>query len=177
MEEVRSSILLSSTLRGLPTTDRATGCVLGGLVAGEGSFYVVRRRETFADGSPRLRFVFALSMAAWDRDLVQALRDFLGVGRIEEHAARQAHHQPTCRLLISSAKDHHSAVIPFSDAFIPPSQKRVQFEAWRDALLTYERERLTQYGRGRSTCSEPGCDRPVRGRGLCRSHYHRGTGY
>ncbi len=32
-------------------------------------------------------------------------------------------------------------------------------------------------GKGPSGCSEFGCDRPVRGRRLCRSHYYRATGY
>ena len=34
-----------------------------------------------------------------------------------------------------------------------------------------------EWGKGLSTCSVEGCDRPVRGRGLCRRHYYRATGY
>ena len=57
------------------------------------------------------------------------------------------------------------------------SAKRDQFDRWREEFDTYERAHPTQWGRGPSTCSEPGCHKPVRGRGLCRSHYYRATGY
>jgi hypothetical protein len=73
--------------------------------------------------------------------------------------------------------DHHRATIPFADAYLPPSAKRRQFEHWRSSLVVYERDRPTQWGRGPSTCSVDGCDGAVRGRGLCRHHYHRATGH
>jgi hypothetical protein len=72
---------------------------------------------------------------------------------------------------------HKARTIPFAEACILPSAKRDQFVDWRDALCRYEIERPTQYGRGPSICSEPACREVVRGRGLCRRHYYRATGY
>jgi hypothetical protein len=68
-------------------------------------------------------------------------------------------------------------VIPFSERYLLPCAKRTQFERWRDELLAYRRDRPSRYGRGPSTCSVPGCGRPVRGQGVCRIHYYRLTGY
>jgi len=121
--------------------------------------------------------VFQMDMASRDRALLEALRRFLGFGSIHNRRPERAHWQPTSVLTLASRKAHHGATIPFSEKYLLRSAKRDQFEAWRDALFLYERKRPTRYGRGRSPCSVPGCDRPVRGRRLCRSHYYRATGY
>jgi hypothetical protein len=157
---------------------RSIGFTLGGFVAGEGSFASVRRRERFVrDGSVRLRFVFAVSVASRDRHLLEALAAFLGHGSINDAPARRAHYQPMSTFTISSMRSHHCATIPFAETFLLRCHKRRQFEVWRDALRGYEAHRPTQYGRGRSECSMPECNGPVRGRSLCRSHYYRATGY
>jgi hypothetical protein len=157
---------------------RTLGFTLGGFVAGEGSFAVTDRRKPFVrDGSPRLRWVFGVKVAARDRPMLEALQMYLGCGSIRDMPAPKAHHQPQSGFEIVDCKLHHQAVIPFAEQFLLPCHKRTQFERWRDALYEYERRRPSQYGRGRSTCSVPGCERPVRGRGLCRSHYYRATGY
>ena len=78
---------------------------------------------------------------------------------------------------VNSVTAHRSATIPFADQFLLPSAKRAQFEQWRSALDNHDQAHPNPYGKGRSSCSEPGCDRPVRGRGLCRAHYYRATGY
>jgi hypothetical protein len=159
-------------------TERAEALFLGGLVAGEGYFSCMKRRETFANGSPRLRFRFGISMAVRDRSLLESLRQVLGAGHLyEPPAPRDPRHQRSVTFSIDAVEDHKRATIPFAELFLPPSLKRAQFESWRAALLAYERERPTGWGRGASTCSMEECDRPVRGRGLCRSHYYRATGY
>jgi hypothetical protein len=114
-------------------------------------------------------------MAACDRPLVEALREFLGVGNLTESPARRSTWQPTVSFSISSLKRHHAATIPFADRFLLPCQKREQFEAWRTQLLEYEASHAIR--RGRSTCSVEGCSGLVRGRGLCRRHYYRATGW
>ncbi len=177
-QEVARSSRVSSTqfLPALLRTWRLVGFTLGGLVAGEGSF-IVTTRGTFVDGTPRLRFVFQVSLAARDRQQLDALRRFLGYGSIYEQPPRRDGYQPMSVFTVASRKGHHAATIPFAERFIPTSEKRRQFELWRDALLSWEIERPTRYGRGRSQCSVPGCYKPVRGRMLCRSHYYRATGY
>jgi hypothetical protein len=70
-----------------------------------------------------------------------------------------------------------TATILFVDAHLLPCAKRRQFDQWRRDLDEYERRHPNRFGTGPSPCSVAGCDKPVRGRGLCRSHYDRATGY
>jgi hypothetical protein len=153
------------------------GFTLGGVVAGEGSFSTARILPSFKDGRPRLRFVFDVRMAARDLSVLQALREFLGVGSLNMYPPRRADWQPIAAFSVRSRPHHHRATIPFAERFLLPGAKRRQFEAWRDALYEYEAAHPTRYGLGPSPCRIDGCGTPVRGRGLCRSHYYRETGY
>ena len=175
MEEAARSIRVSST----PSFDRDTGFMLGGLVAGEGCYTRSLRRDPFVrDGSPRYRFMFAVTMAERDRQIIELLKNVLACGSIYVGSPSKPHHQPTVSLQVTKEADLLGAVVPFSETFLlPVSAKRRQFDKWHESLLTYLRDRPSQYGRGPSRCSVEGCERPVRGRGLCRSHYHQLTGY
>ena len=151
---------------------------LGGFVAGEGWFGTKRRAERFVrDGSPRLVFAFGITVARRDLRMLEALQTFLGHGTIRDRAPGQPHHQPLSDFAIVSMRAHRAATIPFARRFLLSCEKRRQFERWVEAMDVYEEQRPTQRGRGPSPCSMPGCGRPVRGRGLCRSHYYRETGY
>jgi hypothetical protein len=150
--------------------------VLGGLVAGEGSF-TTGRQGVYEDGSERIRFVFDMKMATVDRPVLEALREFIGFGSIGDAPARHANWAPISCLRINSRRAHHLGTIPFAEAFLLPSHKRTQFEAWREAFLANERLHPSRRGKGRSICSVPDCPDPVRGRGLCRRHYYRATGW
>ena len=172
MQEARGSSPLTSTSR-----DRI-GFQLGGLVAGEGSYFSSRRPVAFVkDGSPRRRFVFQLAMANRDRPLLEQLHRVLGCGQITDSHPAKAGWLPITTVSVSRERDLIDRVIPFMDRFLLPCAKRTQFEHWREELLAYLRDRPSQYGRGPSMCSVPGCGRPVRGRGVCRIHYYRLTGY
>jgi hypothetical protein len=127
-----------------------------------------------ADGSPRARWVFQIAVATRDRHLLDALRTYLGAGSIYDQPRRKRHWQPTSTLCVASRKAHRERVIPFADQFLLPGAKRRQFETWRESLHRYEH---LHPPRRRSVCSMEGCDGLVRGRGLCRSHYYRATGY
>jgi len=153
--------------------------MLGGLIAGEGCYCRSKRTQRFvADGSPRFRFSLFVVMADRDRAILEQLKGYLGCGLIYDRQPRKAHHLPTVSYSVSRESDLLDHVIPFSDQFLLPSAaKYQQYLEWRDWLITYRRDRPSQYGRGPSTCSVEGCERPVRGRGLCRSHYHQVTGY
>lgn len=178
-QEVTGSIPASSThfLPALLEAWDTIGFTLGGLVAAEGSFYTTQKLPPFMDGTTRKHFAFQVSMARRDRRLLEALRAFLGFGSIHDVPRRRSRWQPDSVLTVASRKAHHAATIPFAERYLLRSAKRKQFEVWRDALITYEQERPTRYGKGPSPCSMPGCGKPVRGRGLCRSHYYRATGY
>ena len=175
IEEVARSIRVGSTQEALAERSRAS--FLAGLAAGEGCFSVTVRRERFRDGSPRLRFRFSLAMAARDRPLLIDLRDLLGCGAIYDAPGARPEWLPSSTFEVGKSAELRRFVIPFADRYLMPSAKRRQFDAWHKALLSYERDRPTQYGRGRSRCSEPECELPVRGRSLCRRHYYRVTGY
>jgi hypothetical protein len=148
-------------------------------VAGEGYFSIARRGQNFVrDGTPRLRFIFGLTMADRDRALVEALGEFLGCGGFYMHPPGKPGHLPTYSLRIDREGDHERCTIPFAERFLPrESEKFRVFVAWRDKFRRYRDVRPSQYGRGPSTCSEPDCELPVRGQGLCRKHYYRVTGY
>jgi hypothetical protein len=183
MEGFASSNLVSSTIStGFAENFRklwdSIGFTLGGFVAGEGFFCTTRRKEPFvADGSARLRFIFGVTVARRDVRMLEALQAFLGHGTIRHKDGREPHHQPLSEFAIVSARVHHAATIPFGRRFILPSAKRQQFDGWVETMARYEEQRPSRWGRGPSPCSMPGCDRPVRGQGLCRSHYYRATGY
>jgi len=129
------------------------------------------------DGTPRLKFVFQVSVAERDRPLLDELRAWLGFGSIHVRPPRKKHWQPIAVFQIASIRAHLAATIPFADRYLIASAKRDQYALWRSALQYWEKTRPSKYGKGPSPCSEPGCDRPVRGRGLCRIHYYRETGY
>lgn len=174
MEEVQGSSPCSSTFFQALETAAFT---LGGLIAGEGSFSIARRRETFADGSPRLRFVFEIALADRDLNLLVALRNALSVGAIRRIAPRSEQWLPTAVLSVTGERNHLRATVPFCDRYLLPSAKRAQFERWRDQLIDYRQRRLLLRPPGRSTCRAAGCDGPVRGRGLRRHHYYLETGW
>jgi hypothetical protein len=145
--------------------------------AGEGSFFITTKPPPFANGTPRRHFVFEVTMASRDRALLEALRCVLGFGSIHDRPGARQHWEPVSVLTVASRRAHHAATIPFAQQFLLPCAKRQQFDAWREQLLKYESDRPTRYGKGRSPCSVPDCEQPVRGRMLCRSHYYRATGY
>jgi hypothetical protein len=156
------------------------GFMLGGVVAGEGSFCITRQTKRFvADGSIRKRFVFSVAMATRDRPLLEALHSLLGVGSLRDEPARSSRLQPVTTLTVNSARSHRAALIPFAERYLLPGAKRAQFVRWRAEMDTYWSALLPKQrsGDGRSTCSVEVCDRLVRGRGLCRSHYYRETGW
>jgi hypothetical protein len=152
------------------------GSTLAGLVAGEGCF-TVGQLAPRVDGSPRRRFRFMLTMADRDVAIVEALRRFIGVGSITHRPPPRPNHQPTVTYAISGRKSLREALVPFCDRYLLTSYKRTQYLRWREEFTAYEQHFPSNWGAGPSPCSVPGCDKPVRGRGLCRAHYYRETGY
>ena len=175
MQEVEGSNPSSSTLRGFVGTLQLTAATLAGLFAAEGWFTttVVGRYQA---GGDRLRFRLGVTMAARDRPLLEALRTMLGVGSIQEFQ-RDPRWQRAALFSVGSRRAHLNRTIPFLDAYLEPCTKRRQYESWRDALLAHAAAHPSRWRAGPSLCRVPGCGRPVRGRGLCRRHYYRATGY
>jgi hypothetical protein len=176
MDEAAGSIPASSTPGPSELVDRA-GFFLGGYVAGEGCFTSSAVRPPYRDGSERRRFVFAVSVAACDLEVLRALHELVGGGSLRVRPPRRDGWQPTATFAVSSNRMHLRTTLPFADRYLLPSAKRDQYLCWRAELLAHLEAHPSRWGRGPSTCRVPGCDRPVRGRGLCRSHYYRATGW
>jgi hypothetical protein len=176
MEEVGSSNLPGST-QVLPNRESTSPWALAGFVAGEGCFGITTKRPAFANGDPRLRFTFSIGVAERDRGPLEQLRPALGTGSIRRQVPRKAHWQPTVILSVGSLRAHRTFVTPFMHRHLIAGAKRRQFDLWRQAMDSYESFHPTRVGNGPSLCSVDGCDKPVRGRGLCRSHYYEVTGY
>ncbi len=176
MDEVEGSIPSSSTLCAFSRTLSAVGHGLAGLAAGEGCFTegtIGERR----DGSARHRFRFQVTMADRDLPMLDALRHFTGVGSILRRGPQRPGWQPTATHSVGGRRGIREAVIPFFATFLIASAKRRHYERWRDRFHQYESLFPSKWGVGPSPCAITGCDAPVRGRGLCRVHYYRETGY
>jgi hypothetical protein len=124
-----------------------------------------------------MRFRFGLTMADRDRAVVVRLRDAIGAGSIARQVPQRRGWQPTVTLSVSGRKSLREQAIPFFDEHLVAGDKRRQYLDWRRAFTEYEAHFPSSWGAGPSPCARPGCDRPVRGRGLCRAHYYEETGY
>jgi hypothetical protein len=124
-----------------------------------------------------LRFRFQVTVASRDRLLLEQLQSFLSFGSITDRRPGRPGHQPTSELRVSSFRAHREGTIPFAEQYLLPSAKRNQFDRWRADMEEYLEAHPARWGLGPSPCSVPGCRKPVRGQGVCRSHYYRATGY
>ena len=162
--EVVGSSPTSSTSPGLAHFNAA---FLGGFVAGEG---------WFSERIPGRRLVFGISVADRDLAILDALRAALGAGSLtRERKPRDPKWQPQATVRVSGRRQNVERVVPFMECWLPRhSRKYQQFAVWRDALLADVAARPFRVA---GTCSVDGCEAPIRGRGLCRRHYYRATGY
>jgi hypothetical protein len=159
------------------TTPRSVSqAFLAGVIAGEGCF-TVSPLPPRIDGTPRRRFRFVLTMADRDEAILEALRTCIGVGSMSHEPPRHLNCQPTATFSITGRKSLREALIPFCDRYLLATHKRTQYQRWREQFTAYEQRFPSNWGAGPSPCSVSGCDKPVRGRGLCRVHYYRETGY
>lgn len=115
-------------------------------------------------------------MVQHDALVIEACRELLGFGSIRSVERRKAGWKDTTQLMVHSRRAIELAVIPFFDQFLLSCHKREQFDAWRADFEAYVAAHPSQWGKGPSVCSMPDCERPVRGRGLCRRHYYVATG-
>jgi len=130
---------------------------LGGFVAAEGCF-----------GHSGNRFRFAIGLGSIDASLCDVFAATLGVGRISRSFRRKSNYDDEVTFAVQSLRQLVEVVVPFMDAHLPASHKRAQYDAWREELLAYWKDRAKR----RRPCTAPGCHRPRRARGLCRSHYY-----
>ncbi len=145
-----------------PATD--LGAWVAGFVVAEGCF------TGPADGS---RFIFAVGLGATDSGMCGMLREFFGVGTITRSPRRKEHYDDEVTYGVRSTRALVDVIVPFMDEHLPPSYKRVQYEAWRSGLLDYWEHRTKRV----RPCVVDDCDTPRRAHGLCRHHLYRWRGY
>lgn len=139
-----------------PGTD-AWAAFVGGFVAAEGTF--TRSGRSFR---------FGVGLAAADASMCHQMHRLLGVGGVYVSPRRQPHYDDEVSYHVRRTRDLVEVVVPFMDAHLPASHKRRQYEAWRATLFDH----WEYHARLRRPCSVPGCERPRRGKGLCRAHYY-----
>lgn len=148
-----ASVGITTTVR--PGTDDLAA-FFGGFVAAEGCFTT--------NGPTRFRF--SIGLGAVDRATCAAFEALLGVGRVTQSARRKPHYDDEVQFAVQSTRELVEVVVPFMDAHLPASYKRVQYLEWRARLLDHWVHRA----RRRATCSVDGCTGPAKAHGLCRRH-------
>jgi hypothetical protein len=138
-----------------PATEDVADFV-GGFVAAEGCFT--------GDGDRRFRF--NVGLGASDHGMSELIRAVLGVGYLTRSARRKPHYDDEVQFTVQALRELVEVVVPFMDAHLPPSYKRVQYLEWRGRLLEYWEHRF----RRRKRCTVDDCDAPARAYGLCRRH-------
>jgi hypothetical protein len=139
-----------------PATELAA--TLAGFIAGEGCFTSLASR----------RFAFRVAVGHVDRDAIEVLHGFLGVGSVVTFPRRRPDYQDEVVYSATALCDLVGVVVPFIDEHLRPCRKRTQYLAWRAALLDHWQHRAKRV----RPCTIDGCDRPRRAKGLCRRHYY-----
>lgn len=106
---------------------------ISGFVAGEGCF-------TYRDANDRdaKRFAFQISVADVDSNIIEEIKDYLGVGNIYERDAREENWKPTVQYQVQSIGGIGSVIIPFFDEVgLRDTNKEKQYQEWRREFVEY----------------------------------------
>jgi hypothetical protein len=114
---------------------------LAGFTAAEGCFTQHRA------SSGKERFTFLISVGATDQGMCALAHELLGVGAVRHFSRRQAHYDDEVTFAVQALPELVDVIVPFMDAWLPPSHKRTQYLAWRAALLDYWEHRARRLGR------------------------------
>ncbi len=99
--------------------------------------------------------------------MVELAHELIGTGHIFTSPRRKQHYADESTFAVQHIRELVECVVPFMDEWLPPSRKREQYEAWREALLMH-----WQHGARRvRPCTVDGCETPQRAKGVCRQHY------
>ncbi len=125
---------------------------LAGYVAG---FVVAEGCFTAADEASR--FTLSVGLAGADEVTCEILHAFFGVGHITRSPRRRPHYDDEVCFAVRALPDLVEVIVPFMDEHLAPSYKRIQYEAWRAALLDYWEHRAKRV----RACTVADCDRPT----------------
>ena len=126
-------------------------------MAGEGTFTGTKRKHTFA-----------VTLGEVDAGSCELLRSFFGVGYVYHYPRRQPHYDDEVAFQVCKTADLVNVIIPFMDEHLPASYKREQYTEWRAKVINFWEHDMKR----RRPCTVDDCERPQRGRGVCRIHYY-----
>ena len=144
-----------STTTQQPAIDLAP--FIAGFVAGEGTFTHNGRN-----------FTFAVALGETDAGACELMHAFFGVGHVYHYPRRQPHYDDEVVFQVRKTGDLVNVIVPFMDEHLPMSYKRIQYLEWRVNVIDYWEHRMKR----RRPCTVDGCDRPQKGRGVCRPHMY-----
>ena len=119
---------------------KLTGDYVAGFVDGEGCFALKFRRDVRHDRKNKPVYYywsieFAIVLKSDDIDILEAIKDTLGCGRISINKRGMA------RYSVSERSDLLNKIVPFFDEHKLRAKKRHDYELWKEALLVLEKNR------------------------------------
>jgi hypothetical protein len=111
--------------------DQSFNDFICGFVAGEGSFSTNKSKD-------RNRYVFSISLADVDAEILHKIEDYLGVGNVYEYDSREEHWEDTAQYQVQCADEIYNVIIPFfEENNLRDTHKQEQYIEWRDGFLEY----------------------------------------
>ena len=123
--------------------------MLGGLIVGEGSFFISSQKDDRMKLGHLLhpRFSLCLVNTPADKALIEKIQGMLGCDKIRVRQDKRPNHRDIIEYWVYKIDDLVDRVIPLCNQVIPPSAKRVSFEKWKELVLRMKNgEHLTPEG-------------------------------
>lgn len=119
-----------------------------GFVDGEGCFCASISKHKTLKRRREVRLFFEIELREDDREILEAIRDHLGCGKIYYlDYERYAQWKPHVKLKISKNGDLVNRIIPFFDAHPLIAKKRHSYKLFREiAFMMKRKEHLTDAG-------------------------------
>jgi DNA modification methylase len=123
--------------------------MLGGLIAGEGSFFISVQKNDRMKLGYQLHPCFSLDLvdSPANRLLIERVRKIFNCGKARTRKDKRPQCQPIIEFSVNKLDDLVGKVIPLCDRVIPQSAKRLSFERWQElVVMMYEGKHLTESG-------------------------------
>lgn len=105
------------------------GHFIAGFTAGEGSFVISERDDR------RDRFSFQIALEANDRQILEDIEDYFGVGAVREYESRDKNWQAEVQYAVQNVGQLVKVIIPFFELYpLHDTLKREQYQGWKTAL-------------------------------------------
>lgn len=110
--------------------DDGYGHFLSGFIAGEGSFMSKER------DSRGMKFALRVEVVEDDQDIIEGMKEYLGVGTVRSHEKRDDKWQRTVSFSVQGVVDHLLVTIPFVETYgLRDTLKQSQYQSWKASVL------------------------------------------